>query len=92
MYQTGFHNTYDVNLVEVGDFGQWRVGWQPGDTQSDVHPVIPESNVWHKVKPGDTLTALAAAYGTSVPAIAALNPGLITDVNHIEIGWNIRIK
>ena len=92
LYQTGFHNTYDVNLVEVGDFGQWRVGWQPGDTQSDVHPVIPDANVWHKVQPGDTLSALAAAYGTSVQAIAALNPGLITDVNHIEVGWNIRIK
>jgi len=29
---------------------------------------------------------------TTVEAIAALNPGLITDVNHIEVGWNIRVK
>ena len=76
-----------MNLVEVGDFGQWRIDWQPGETPSDVQPVIPETNVWHKVKPGDTLTALASAYGTSVQAIAALNPDLITDVNHIEVGW-----
>ena len=48
--------------------------------------------VWHKVKPGDTLSALAAAFGTTVDAIAALNRDLITDVNHIEVGWNIRIK
>ena len=47
---------------------------------------------WHKVKPGDTLAALAAAYGTTVQAIAALNAGLITNVNVIDVGWNIRIK
>jgi hypothetical protein len=27
-----------------------------------------------------------------VQAIAALNPSLITDVDHIEVGWNIRVK
>jgi LysM repeat protein len=58
-----------------------------------VHPVIPGGNqAWHEVKPGDTLGALAVACGTTPQAIAALNPGLIKDVNHIEVGWNIRIK
>lgn len=92
LYQTGFHGSYDVSFADVADFGQWRVGQRPGDTPSDVHPVIPDSNVWHRVKPGDTLRALAGAYGTSVQAIAALNPKLIKDVNHIEVGWNVRVK
>lgn len=92
LYQTIFHNTYDVNFTEAGDFGQWRTGWRPGDDSSHVKPTVPDSKVWHKVKPGDTLNALAAAFGTTVEAIAALNPGLITDVNHIEVGWNIQVK
>jgi len=92
LYQTGFHQAYDENFTDAADFGQWRIGWRPGDAPSDVHPVIPQTNVWHKVKPGDTLSALASAFGTSVQAIAALNRDLIKDVNHIEVGWNIRIK
>jgi hypothetical protein len=44
------------------------------------------------VKPGETLSALAVAFGTTWQASAALNPDLITDVNHIEVGWNIRVK
>ncbi|HEY2442032.1 MAG TPA: LysM domain-containing protein, partial [Streptosporangiaceae bacterium] len=91
LYQTGFHGSYDVNLCDVSDFGQWRIDWRPGDTSSEV-PVIPGTDVWHKVKPGDTLSALAMAYGTTVDAIAALNPGLIEDVSHIEVGWTIRIS
>ena len=73
-------------------FGQWRIGWRPGDEPSDVQPVTPTTQVWHKVQPGDTLSGLARAYGTTVQAIAALNPGLITDVDHIEVGWHIRVK
>ena len=44
------------------------------------------------MKPGDTLAALAVAYGTTVQAIAALNPTLITDVSAIDVGENIRIN
>ena len=92
LYQTGFHGSYDENFTDAGDFGQWRNNWRPGDMSSPVVPVIPDGKVWHKVKPGDTLGGIAAAFGTSPQAIAALNPGLITDVNHIEVGWNIRVK
>jgi Domain of unknown function (DUF1906)/LysM domain len=92
MLQNGFFASYDVNYADTDDFGQWRIGWQPGDPGTGGGPVIPTTQVWHKVKPGDTLTALAVAYGTSVQAIAALNPGLITDVDRIDVGWNIRIK
>jgi hypothetical protein len=93
LYQHSFFNSYDINDADVDDFGQWRVGWHPGShPDGTVTPTLPAGQIWHKVKPGDTLSALAAAYGTTVQAIAALNPTLITDVNHIEVGWNIRIK
>jgi hypothetical protein len=91
LLQDGFFGTYDVNRADIDDFGQWRIGWRPGDPGAGT-PVIPATQVWHKVKPGDTLAALAAAYGTTVQAIAALNPDLITDVDVIDVGWNIRIK
>jgi len=92
LLQNGFFGSYDVSFADVADFGQWRIGWRPGDPGTGVQPSVPETHVWHKVKPGDTLTALASAYGTSVQAIAALNPDRITDVNRIDVGWNIRIK
>lgn len=38
----------------------------------------------YTVKPGDNLTRIAAAIGTTVPAIVALNPAL--DPNHIQVG------
>jgi hypothetical protein len=92
MYQHGFFGSYDVNDASVDDYGQWRIGWHPGSPDTGMTPVLPASQVWHKVKPGDTLAALAAAYGTTVQAIAALNPGLITNVDVIDVGWIIRIK
>jgi hypothetical protein len=91
LYQTGFHGSYDVNFADVNDYGQWRTGWRPGDMPPG-NPDIPEGRVWHKVQPGDTLGALAHTYRTTVQGIAALNPDLIKDVNHIEVGWVIRVK
>jgi Domain of unknown function (DUF1906)/LysM domain len=87
-YQNG--SLFDLNVAEVDDYGQWRHGWKPGDVAS-VSPSIPAGEIWHKVKPGDTLTALAQAFGTTVAAIKALNPE-ITDVDAITVGENIRIK
>ena len=60
LYQTDFHGSYDVNFCDASDFGQWRIGWRPRDGPSDVHPVTPTTQVWHKVQPGDTLSGLAA--------------------------------
>ena len=50
------------------------------------------SPVWHTVKSGDTLSAIARRYGTNVSAIQKLNPTLIKDVNLIITGWKIRVK
>lgn len=45
----------------------------------------------HTVVTGDTLWALAKKYNTTIEAIAAKNPNLIKDVNHIEVGWVLEI-
>jgi LysM repeat protein len=83
---------HHLGAVAVGRYLTVVTGWRPGDDPSHVQPTIPHGKVWHKVKPGDTLSAIATAFDTTVEAIAALNPGLITDVNHIEIGWNSQVK
>lgn len=45
----------------------------------------------YTVQPGDTLARLALAYGTSVDAILAANPGVITNPHQIYAGWQIWI-
>lgn len=45
----------------------------------------------YKVKSGDTLTAIAGKYNTSVQEIQRANPDLIKDVNKIRIGWELTI-
>lgn len=46
---------------------------------------------WYTVKSGDTLSAIAKRHGTTVSAIARLNPS-ITNVNRIYAGQRIRIR
>lgn len=50
------------------------------------------SAVYYTVKRGDTLSAIASRYGTSVSAIQKLNGSLIRNVNLIQVGWKIRVK
>jgi nucleoid-associated protein YgaU len=54
------------------------------------HPV-PSSAVTYTVVSGDTLTAIAAKFHTTVPAILKLNPS-IEDPNVISVGQRIRVK
>lgn len=44
----------------------------------------------HRVVSGDNLSKLATRYGTSVERLKQLN-SFITDVNHIEVGWNLSV-
>lgn len=50
------------------------------------------SAVYYTVKRGDTLSAIANKYGTSVSAIQKLNSSLIKNANLIQVGWRIRVK
>ena len=69
---------YDYNAVQT------RVNQLCGNAAS--------AEVYYTVRSGDTLSAIAGRYGTSVSAIQKLNSSLIKNVNHIEIGWKIRVK
>ena len=50
------------------------------------------TETYYTVKAGDTLSAIARKYGTTVSAIQKLNPTLIKNVNLIYVGWKIRVK
>lgn len=52
---------------------------------------VPSSVVTYTVVSGDTLSAIAAKYQTTVPAILKLNPS-IKDPNVINVGQQIRVK
>jgi peptidoglycan endopeptidase LytE len=52
---------------------------------------VPSSVVFHTVVGGDTLTAIAAKYRTTVPAILKLNPS-IKDPDVIFVGQRIQVK
>lgn len=44
----------------------------------------------HKVQSGDTLSAIAHQYQTTVDELQSVNPR-ITDVDYIQIGWELKI-
>ena len=48
--------------------------------------------VYYTVQRGDTLSAIARKYGTSVATIQRLNASLIRNVNVIQVGWKIRVQ
>ena len=45
----------------------------------------------YTVKKGDSLSAIAAKYKTTVDAIKKANPDKIKNVNVIQIGWVLKI-
>lgn len=71
-------------------------GYDYAAVQAKVNELLKKDTapaaVWYTVKSGDTLSAIARKYGTSVSAIQKLNPALIKNVNLIITGWKIRVK
>lgn len=51
-----------------------------------------QSATYYTIKSGDTLTAIAKKYGTTIAKIKELNPSIIKDVNKIYAGDKIRVK
>lgn len=45
----------------------------------------------HRVKKGDTLSAIAKKYNTTVAEIMRVNSAVIQDPNKIQVGWDIKI-
>jgi hypothetical protein len=60
--------------------------------QKKVNEMLQPRAVYYTVKAGDSLSAIARRYGTSVAAIQKLNAGLIKNVNVIRVGWKIRVR
>lgn len=68
-------------------------GYNYSAVQARVNELVKKTEpVYYTVKPGDTLSAIARKYGTTVPAIQQLNSSLIKNVNLIISGWKIRVK
>lgn len=70
-------------------------GYDYSAVQAKVNALLknqPSAPVYYTVKNGDTLSAIAQRYGTTVSAIQKLNPTLIKNVNLIITGWKIRVK
>lgn len=70
-------------------------GYDYSAVQSKVNALVKKqeaSPVYYTVKSGDTLSAIARKYGTTMSAIKKLNPTLIKNVNLILTGWKIRVK
>ena len=72
-------------------------GYNYNAVQSRVNTLLGFGNrastaVWYTVRSGDTLSAIARKYGTTVSAIQKLNSKLIRNVNLIRTGWKIRVK
>ncbi|GAB4823997.1 hypothetical protein N2152v2_011043 [Parachlorella kessleri] len=54
---------------------------------STAEPEYPELGPTWTVKPGDTLSSIAAATGCSMEQLLARNSALIKDPEEIEVGW-----
>jgi GH25 family lysozyme M1 (1,4-beta-N-acetylmuramidase) len=71
-------------------------GYDYGAVQTRVNELMKEQStpqvVYYTIQRGDTLSAIARKYGTSVSAIQKLNASLIRNVNRIQVGWKIRVK
>jgi GH25 family lysozyme M1 (1,4-beta-N-acetylmuramidase) len=68
-------------------------GYDYAAVQAKVNEMLGANQaVYYTVRSGDTLSAIAARYGTSVSAIQKMNASLIRNVNLIQVGWKIRVK
>lgn len=67
-------------------------GYDYNAVQSKVNEKLVGSAIYYTVRNGDTLSAIARKYGTTVSAIQKLNAALIKNVNLIQVGWKIRVK
>ena len=57
-----------------------------------LHTQSRPQGIYYTVQREDTLSTIAARYGTSVSAIQKMNASLIKNVNLIQVGWKIRVK
>ena len=66
-----------------------NAGYNPTEVQAKVNELL-NAKIYYTVKKGDTLTAIAKKYGTTVSAICGWNG--IKDPNRISVGQILRVK
>lgn len=81
---TGNGSGLGGDAIRVRNIPRWRV---VGLLRSKATSVP----VYHIVKSGDTMTAIAKKYGTTLSKLASLNP-TIKDLNKISVGQKVRVK
>lgn len=73
------------NFITAVDLASWAHGLLPKG-----HPAPKPRDVTYVVKPGDTLGEIAKRYKTTIAKIDKANK-IITNRDHIEVGWKITI-
>ena len=84
----------DPNVIRAGQVLQVPLGYPPPPTSIINPAVLPELHSWRdmiewRVRPGDSLRAIAAAFATSVEALIATNWPLHPD--HIYVNAILRV-
>lgn len=82
----GYSGYLDLDVF-YGDPSDWN-RYARGE-EGTVDPPKPQPTVAYRVQPGDTLSGIAARYGTTVAALAQLNG--IANPNRIYVGQVIQI-
>ena len=78
--------------VTAGVLG-WRATSRPSPTPTRPHPaaqVAPPKRAYYRVRPGDTLTAVAARTGVPLPRLLQLNPSV--QPTSLFLGQRIRVR
>ena len=65
--------------------------WQPTNVSMGT-TFTRNGLLWYRIKPGDTLGAIASRFGTSVNTLKANNPATIRNINQIYAGDAIVIR
>lgn len=87
--QTDFGGQVDVNEVRVADFGQMGHGSTASPSGGSAPAPSPVASGSYTVVSGDTLSGIAARFGTTYQALAAING--IADPNKINVGQVIKL-
>ena len=83
-------NEKELEAVSGGKGNINTTNWTGAHWQPQQYPMgtsfIENGRKWYRIKAGDTLSAIAKAFGTTVAQLQANNPATIKNVNQIYAG------
>lgn len=82
--------TYPYHLQAVSGKGSTVSGWVPANKVTEVSSKSTTTSKTYTVKKGDTLSAIASKYNTTVKKLVSLNG--IKDANKISVGQIIKLN